>query len=347
LRQLVLTPDLRADSVDWHSMAGWKRFVLMGLMVALPVPMFAASGLAVPLPSIVYRAAVGMAERTQAVAVAVPGFEAVVAETTEIARRGTIRLSPEELATRLVESSALATPKEARPNRTVSPKPPASPAARREAAQKTSAARPRPGRPVGAANTEAGRRVTKVTRPDSHAQPPQPHVPARPEPASEKKEPPAAEARDERSHPSPVHPQEPKSPAPKEEPKSGPTPSPPPALPPPPASLPPLPVTTPIDPLPDPVPLTPKAQLEEIAADLKEIADTRTVDRVAQALEKVQSAVERLEKKPPDNQGAVGDIKNAVQKLDDALAEGEISLAERTLFVSRLKAVSKLLAASP
>jgi hypothetical protein len=31
----VLTLDLRADPVDWHSMAGWKRFVLMGLMVAV------------------------------------------------------------------------------------------------------------------------------------------------------------------------------------------------------------------------------------------------------------------------------------------------------------------------
>jgi hypothetical protein len=77
---------------------GWQRLLLTSLIVCLPVPMLAASGLAVPLPTIVYRVAVGLAEHTQAVAVRLPGFEAVVAETTDAPRRGTIKLSAQELA---------------------------------------------------------------------------------------------------------------------------------------------------------------------------------------------------------------------------------------------------------
>jgi hypothetical protein len=101
----------------------------------------------------------------------------------------------------------------------------------------------------------------------------------------------------------------------------------------------------PIDPLPEPVPLPPKAELEEIAAQLREIADKHDDGggRVGQALEKVESAIERLEKTPPDNQGAVGDIKNAVQKLDAALTDGEIDVVQRTGFVTRLNAVSQQL----
>jgi hypothetical protein len=66
--------------------------------VCLPVPTLAASGLAVPLPAIVYRVAVALAERTQEVAVRVPGFGAVVAETTDSPRLGTIEPSAQERA---------------------------------------------------------------------------------------------------------------------------------------------------------------------------------------------------------------------------------------------------------
>lgn len=332
-------------------MAGWKRFALMGLMVALPVPMFAASGLAVPLPSVVYRAAIGVAERTQAVAVAVPGFEAVVAETTQVARRGAIRLSPEEMATRSAQPKAPASVG-ADPSRAARPRQSARPAGRVEVAPKSATHRPKLAGRAAVKDRRSMPVVAKLSVPEPHSKPHPHETRVRPEP-KEKKHPAAPEERSERSHPSPSPPEEPKQAAPKQEPKGEHPPPPPPrSSPPPPAltpppSLPPLPVTTPVDPAPAPVPapLTPKAQLEEIAADLQEIAETRTVDRVAQALEKVESAVERLEKNPPDNQGAVGDIKNAVQKLDDARAEGEISLAERTLFVTRLKSVSTLLAA--
>lgn len=98
MRDSALTLDSRNGSADWPSLPGWQRLFLTTLIVCLPVPMLAASGLAVPLPSVVYRVAVGVAERTQAVAVGVPGFEAIVAETTETPRHGMIRLSAQERA---------------------------------------------------------------------------------------------------------------------------------------------------------------------------------------------------------------------------------------------------------
>src|SRR5688500_12327640 len=98
--------DSRIGSADWPSLPGWQRLLLTSLIVCLPVPMLAASGLAVPLPPIVYRVAVGLAERTQAVAVGVPGFEAVVAETTETPRHGLIRLSAQERAAAASASGA-------------------------------------------------------------------------------------------------------------------------------------------------------------------------------------------------------------------------------------------------
>ena len=106
MRNSALTLDSRNGSADWPSLPGWQRLFLTTLIVCLPVPMLAASGLAVPLPSVVYRVAVGLAERTQAVAVSVPGFEAVVAETTETPRHGLIRLSAHERAAAASASGA-------------------------------------------------------------------------------------------------------------------------------------------------------------------------------------------------------------------------------------------------
>jgi hypothetical protein len=110
-------------------------------------------------------------------------------------------------------------------------------------------------------------------------------------------------------------------------------------------------VSPPIDPSPEPLPLTPAAQLEGIEADLREIVVERQknhrVDRVKQTIERVESALSQLAETPPDNDGAVGDIRNAVQKLDAALVESEITLTEHTSFVTRLKAVSLLLKAAP
>jgi hypothetical protein len=338
-------------------MTAWKRLALMGVMVCLPIPMLAASGLAVPLPSVVYRVAVGVAERTQAVAVRVPGFEAVVAETKHVARRGTIRLSAEEIAA-AAPRRAVASASETRPQRTRLTPRPARRSVHRTVATRGRVARPRrSARPVAPTETDSEHGRTVAAPAESRDAPNAPQPEVREERESMKKDPVAVEDPGAASRPAsetkPARPRdEPRTTPTREEPRNTPAtgsapPPPPPASPP--ASLPPLPVSPPTDPLPDPLPLTPKAQLEAIAAELREIAGNHDDDggRVGQAVEKVESAVERLEKSPPDKQGAVGDIKNAVQKIDAALGEGEIDSVQRTLFVTRLNAVSAQLKAAP
>jgi hypothetical protein len=60
------------------------------------VPVFAGTGLALPLPSVVYRLAVATAARTEAVAVQLSGFNVVTAQDAASARLGTIRLTESE-----------------------------------------------------------------------------------------------------------------------------------------------------------------------------------------------------------------------------------------------------------
>jgi hypothetical protein len=58
-----MTFGLRQDQADVFG-SGWQK-LLLGAALCLPVPMFATSGLAVPLPTAVYRAAVGIVEQTR------------------------------------------------------------------------------------------------------------------------------------------------------------------------------------------------------------------------------------------------------------------------------------------
>jgi hypothetical protein len=336
-------------------MAGWKRFALMFLMVAVPVPVFAASGLAVPLPAVVYRAAVGLAQQTQAVAVRVPVVGSVVAETTRVARKGTIRFSAAELASGGGEA--------ARSDFRLEPGGPASQSARRtrlgrgvkNADTHPASASPAPARrakrvrDMGNAPAASGERGSrggaKEETPQAATAPPGQSETAREQkPAPANREEPAGGLT-----PAPAHPAETKNP-PKEDsrtPTPAPPTSPPPAPPPPSPS--PLPISPPVDSVSDPLPLTPEAQLDAIADDLRKLVEakpgTRRADRLQQVLDKVESASARLAKKPPDNEGAIGDIRNAVQKLDAALLEGVISPLERTEFATRLEAVSTLLKA--
>jgi hypothetical protein len=349
LRQNVLTSDLRADSVDWQSMAGWKRLVLMGLMVAVPVPLFAASGLAVPLPSVVYRVAVGIAESTHEVAVRVPGLGTVEAESTHVARAGTITFSAQELASRTARARSSRAP-EAHPSKTQRPEPAAG---RAERGART------PLRPK-ARSTRADRvsrkivpdfefATAKAAGPAARGEP-QESPRGRSEPAHEQKQQVIAGEPRAGTPADPGHLTEPKVSLPKEEATTNPKLAPPPPPPPAPSLPRPLPVTTPVDPTPDAVHLTPAAQLENIADDLRALVEkspgTRRAERIQQVLDKVESARARLEKTPPDNQGAVGDIRNAVQKLDSAFLEGVITLVEHTDFKTRLKAISLVLEVS-
>lgn len=92
LRQGALILDARTV-VD-----GWQKLLLLGALVFLPVPVLTASGLAVPIPSLVYQVASGLATQTQAIVVQLPGFDAVVADEGGAAREGVIRLSAAELS---------------------------------------------------------------------------------------------------------------------------------------------------------------------------------------------------------------------------------------------------------
>jgi hypothetical protein len=344
----------------------------MGFMVAVPVPVFAASGLAVPLPSFVYRVAVGIAESTQAIAVQVPGLRAMAPDTARAASRGTIRFAAEELGPAPATVGSTLDPASPSAERASEGARSARPSGRvSRAAKAVQRAGPAGSNPETAAESEPS--AAHLRDGGSHA-PRGPKVPNEPRVALT---PGRAEARDE-AKPDPVSREEPKSepspstPAPASDPPKGnpgkedtkadlqpprTSPPPPPSSPPPPPVLspppppppPPPPAPPPPSPPPPPLPLTAEAQLEGIADDLREIVATRGTSgggqRVDQALDKVESALQRLADSPPDNDGAIGDIENALQKLDDALDEGGVSLLEYTDFVTRLTAVSTLLEA--
>lgn len=93
LRQGALILDARTV-VD-----GWQKLLLLGALVFLPVPVLTASGLAVPIPSLVYQVASGLATQTQAIVVQLPGFDAVVADNGGELHQGVIRRSAAELST--------------------------------------------------------------------------------------------------------------------------------------------------------------------------------------------------------------------------------------------------------
>jgi hypothetical protein len=77
-----MTFGLRHDQADVFG-SGWQKLVL-GAALCLPVPTFAMSGLAVPLPAAIYRAAAGIVEQTQAFTQAFTPFAGGRVETTRL-----------------------------------------------------------------------------------------------------------------------------------------------------------------------------------------------------------------------------------------------------------------------
>jgi hypothetical protein len=59
--------DVRCGPEDWAVVTPWQK-LLLGLAVCLPIPVLALSGMAVPLPAVVYRAAAAFVERTEELA---------------------------------------------------------------------------------------------------------------------------------------------------------------------------------------------------------------------------------------------------------------------------------------
>ena len=90
LRQSTITLDARSV------LDGWQKLLALGALVFLPVPALTATGLAVPIPSLVYRVAAGLAAQSQEIVGGLPGFHAVVANSPRRTRKGVIRLSAAE-----------------------------------------------------------------------------------------------------------------------------------------------------------------------------------------------------------------------------------------------------------
>jgi hypothetical protein len=90
LRQSTITLDARSV------LDGWQKLLALGALVFLPVPALTATGLAVPIPSLVYRVAAGLAAQSQEIVGGLPGFHAVVADSPRQSRKGVIRLSAAE-----------------------------------------------------------------------------------------------------------------------------------------------------------------------------------------------------------------------------------------------------------
>jgi hypothetical protein len=68
----AISLEVRCGPADWAVVTGWQK-LLLGLAFFLPIPMLAMSGLALPLPAAVYRAATAFVESTQ-------GFAGVLTE---------------------------------------------------------------------------------------------------------------------------------------------------------------------------------------------------------------------------------------------------------------------------
>lgn len=61
-------------AADWAIVTGWQK-LLLGFALCLPIPALSVSGLAVPLPSAVYRVAVAIVESTESLAGALTGAD--------------------------------------------------------------------------------------------------------------------------------------------------------------------------------------------------------------------------------------------------------------------------------
>ena len=102
LRQSAITLDARS------AMDGWQKLLALGALVFLPVPALTATGLAVPIPSLVYQVAGGLAAQSQEIVGGLPGFHAVVADAPRRSRKGAIRLSASERVAETASTQATA-----------------------------------------------------------------------------------------------------------------------------------------------------------------------------------------------------------------------------------------------
>jgi hypothetical protein len=331
------------------ALAGAWNKLLLGMIVCLPVPALAASGLAVPLPPIILRVAVGLAERTQAVAVHIPGLEAVVAETADTTRTGSIKLSARERAISQLSHNS--------PTRTRPPARALGPSVTAEPARQPALHRAGEGK-IPAAAGAAARPARRA-----HDKPKATASVSRPRPASERggrvtEEPRSRPGNPERPEEAARPASEPRSGAPKNDPKNPPTDEPKnstaePTTPPndAPTILPVAPIVGGVAPAPIPAPppavvdVPTLPGLQGIAADLAAIvADLGPTlgSKVAAAQAEVESAIAELAKTPPDAKAALGDLQGAEGDLEGAVKENALSPATGSELMDRIATEARL-----
>jgi hypothetical protein len=319
-----MTFGLRQDQADVFG-SGWQK-LLLGAALCLPVPTFAVSGLAVPLPAAVYRAAAGIVGQTQAFTQAFAPFGGGV-ETTRLLA------PPSEERER---SFAAAPRRSSKSSRTA----PARGATGVAGAARTPARRALPARKHRPATSPSGERrdvlYTFATEPAQAGGPEAPQTltfSAEPAPASEPKEH-RFTTRPE-SQPSPTRNEQPAKdeptrseqpvrddPAPRETPPSERRTNPPAVLAPPPP-LPPGERTN-LSPVPVPETMDARAMLRAL---VKDNPGTPLASKLEDALDKLAKADIELGKTPPDRRAALNNIEDAVGDVEAAVEHGLLAAA--------------------
>ena len=167
---------MRCASADWAVVTGWQK-LLLSLAVVLPIPMLAMSGLTVPLPAAVYRAATAFVESTQGFAGVLTERDAEPAAPAPLLSVPDARRQPVEPSSARLRQAARTSPVRARTS-SVAPVPVTaertSPAAARRPSRSPSAPTPavaepaHKGPPSGAdAATAPANAGVKTAAPDS------------------------------------------------------------------------------------------------------------------------------------------------------------------------------------
>jgi hypothetical protein len=317
-----MTFGLRQDQADVFG-SGWQK-LLLGAALCLPVPTFAVSGLAVPLPAAVYRAAAGIVGQTQAFTQAFAPFGEGVETTRLLAppseerersfaaapRRSskTFRTAPARGATGVAGTARTTGPRglPARKNRQAP-----SPSGERRDVLYTFATEP-----AQAGGVEAPQTLTFSAEPPPASEPKEHRFTARPEsqPSPTRNEQPA---KDE-----PTRSEQPvrDDPAPRETPPSERRTNLPAVLAPPP----PLPPGERTPPAPVPETMDARAMLRAL---LKDNPGTPLASKVEDALDKLAKADIELGKTPPDRRAALNNIEDAVGDVEAAVEHGLLAAA--------------------
>lgn len=325
-----MTFGLRQDQADVFG-SGWQK-LLLGAALCLPVPAFAMSGLTVPLPAAVYRAAVGIVEQTQALTQAFTPLGGGGVETTQLlappsegekrslagSPSRSSRLSSTASAGRATGIAGVArtTARRSHPTKKAQ-RAPLSRSSQRRVAQYAFASEP-----PQAARDEAPQTMVFSSEPAPDSQPQEQRFTVRPapesqppptraeQPAQPAKEAPVRSDQPERNDSSPrTDPAPRKDPPPTERRMSPPV-----VLAPPP---PPLPTGERLD-----APPETKSARAMLRALVNDNPRTPLASKLEDALDKLEKADAELAKTPPDRAAALNNIEDAIGDVEAAVDHG-------------------------